>query len=555
MGVPATRELRLPWPGDPSVSSAAKNFEKKASGFRLNQQPASKTAAHGAQTAAEVKEKTADLKELRVQDYVTIHVTGYYSDTKIDARHVMLNSGGFQTVKVRSSDSADAGLDKALGVFRSIVDFRADDVKRETGLSSEDLTRTIVKFYARKEPRPKASGYIIDDKTILNRTMGQLFDFLKSINQITVANVKERMLLLNAVAFKARISEEDADCAADDSEYDPSMPPPASSKPSQSRTRSTPKPRAMGRGLESVPRASGKRKRVNSEFSSDSTPRTSTSECRSKTAGYDPPKHTSATPSHPRYSSGFRLPSARPIEYQTFTITRTTVAFDNHAELSVISHDYDDSDTIQIAKDWQAIRVLGNGPRGGWLGGGGSKLVFRGLYKGIPYALAQIGPLGNIPATSKENAADLLSELKLLALGQYFAETFKVRATAENALGPNLPDIRFNWKGAFIGRLLHVWDLPQPPASSKDDTRVLLHDTFLATPLINPSDGYTEKKFSGADVVGANTSVIGRAVDAFAHHVLDDSQESCILVDLQGFIKDNEVILFDPQAHTKYISL
>ena len=79
-----------------------------------------------------------------------------------------------------------------------------------------------------------------------------------------------------------------------------------------------------------------------------------------------------------------------------------------------------------------------------------------------------------------------------------------------------------------------MWDLPQPPASGKGDTRILLHDTFLATPLINPSDGYTEEKFSGADVVGTNTSVIGRAIDAFAHHVLDDSQESCILVDLQG---------------------
>ena len=73
-----------------------------------------------------------------------------------------------------------------------------------------------MKFYARKELRPKSFGYIIDDKTILHRTMGQLFDFLKSNNQIAVANVKDRTLLLNAVAFKARISDEDANCAADD---------------------------------------------------------------------------------------------------------------------------------------------------------------------------------------------------------------------------------------------------------------------------------------------------------------------------------------------------
>ncbi len=51
-----------------------------------------------------------------------------------------------------------------------------------------------------------------------------------------------------------------------------------------------------------------------------------------------------------------------------------------------------------------------------------------------------MGPLGDISATSKANAADLLNELKLLALGQYFAKTFQARAIAEDvSLDCNLP--------------------------------------------------------------------------------------------------------------------
>ena len=63
--------------------------------------------------------------------------------------------------------------------------------------------------------------------------------------------------------------------------------------------------------------------------------------------------------------------------------------------------------------------------------------------------------------------------------------------------------------------------------------------------------------------------MIGQAIDAYAHHVLADNQETLLLTDLQGEAThdkhfaplntqlvqgvvgpDKEVILFDPQAHS-----
>jgi hypothetical protein len=68
------------------------------------------------------------------------------------------------------------------------------------------------------------------------------------------------------------------------------------------------------------------------------------------------------------------------------------------------------------------------------------------------------------------------------------------------------------------------------------DNRSLIFATFLATPLLSTGGLYTERKFSGCDEAGDNADDIGRAVDAFAHHVLVDSMGSIVLTDLQGFI-------------------
>ena len=96
-------------------------------------------------------------------------------------------------------------------------------------------------------------------------------------------------------------------------------------------------------------------------------------------------------------------------------------------------------------------------------------------------------------------------------------------------------DIRWNFDGAFLGTV-NCSDISPTPKDGEKDNRPLIFATFLATLLLSTSGLYTECKFSGCDEAGDNTDDIGRAVDAFAHHVLVDSMGSIVLTDLQGFI-------------------
>ncbi|OSD05402.1 hypothetical protein PYCCODRAFT_1475446 [Trametes coccinea BRFM310] len=228
----------------------------------------------------------------------------------------------------------------------------------------------------------------------------------------------------------------------------------------------------------------------------------------------------------------------------------TSSVSDEAAQISMV--DSREEVTILIAKDWQRYKHQAVA-EGGYLGGGGSKYAFMGIYRDKPYAILQMGPLGDMYTTEEGNKKDLLNELKLLALGQFFVDSFYRRAREYDIAG-KLPSIRFNYAGAFLGQVANKSALPPLSGSNNPEEvqkRPLLYYSFLATPLIPKSDGYVEKKFSGSLEVGQNNdSQIGRALDAFAHHVLVDSDETCVLVDLQGFVKQDEVILVDPQAHT-----
>jgi myosin-heavy-chain kinase len=75
--------------------------------------------------------------------------------------------------------------------------------------------------------------------------------------------------------------------------------------------------------------------------------------------------------------------------------------------------------------------------------------------------------------------------------------------------------------------------MPPPPSYKCPDTRSLLFRNFLAAPLLN-LQGTTERKFSGNETAGHNTDDEGAVIDAFAHGVVVDSQETIVLVDLQG---------------------
>lgn len=90
--------------------------------------------------------------------------------------------------------------------------------------------------------------------------------------------------------------------------------------------------------------------------------------------------------------------------------------------------------------------------------------------------------------------------------------------------------MRWNVNNAFVGKL----DVPILPSVTDEDNRSLLFTTFLATPLLPSGPSFKEQKFSGNTEVGRNSGTIGQAVDAFAHHVVVDSQKTCVFADLQG---------------------
>lgn len=73
-----------------------------------------------------------------------------------------------------------------------------------------------------------------------------------------------------------------------------------------------------------------------------------------------------------------------------------------------------------------------------------------------------------------------------------------------------------------------------PPNEGEEDNWSLIFPDFLATPLLSTAGLYTERKFSGCNEAGHSVDDIGRAIDAFAHHVLVDSHGSFLLTDLQG---------------------
>lgn len=101
-------------------------------------------------------------------------------------------------------------------------------------------------------------------------------------------------------------------------------------------------------------------------------------------------------------------------------------------------------------------------------------------------------------------------------------------------LNLSMLDIRWNFEGAFIGTV-EASEIGPAPKEGEKDNRALIFTAFLAAPFIATTGLYTERKFSGGDEAGNNIDDVGRAIDAFAHHVLVDSMKSMVLTDLQGF--------------------
>ncbi|KAF9231626.1 kinase-like domain-containing protein [Melanogaster broomeanus] len=247
-------------------------------------------------------------------------------------------------------------------------------------------------------------------------------------------------------------------------------------------------------------------------------------------------------PSAKRYQSAFRRRSAVPvISYEPHKFLRSVCTASQDGTINWVHSPT--AEEIFVAKEWQQF-AKGSEPQGGYISKGLSKYAFRARIGTTDYAILQCKP---ILSSEGSNSEDLSNELTLLCLSDYFMKSFYQRAEALNVVG--LPRIRWNFDGAFIGKLVN----PLPPVSSTDvDNRTFLWTLFLATPLLLNGSGYKEVKFSGNLDVGNNHDVLGRVVDAFAHHVVCDSDKTVLLSDLQGVVApDGSLILFDPQAHTE----
>ncbi|KAJ3534968.1 hypothetical protein NMY22_g6696 [Coprinellus aureogranulatus] len=186
------------------------------------------------------------------------------------------------------------------------------------------------------------------------------------------------------------------------------------------------------------------------------------------------------------------------------------------------------------------VAEISDHPNGGYISKGLTKYCFEGRYEDKKYAILQ----GKIQCTTNEhNTKDLKCELRLLAYGDYFMKSFAKRSEHYKKA---MPAPRWNYNGAFVGTVEEY----DPKGDPEDSPLVSLgHDTFLAVPYLVSAE---ERKFSGADEAGHNPNdVLGRWMDAYSHHVCEDSNGAIVLTDLQGFVYSrNDVVLFDPQAHT-----
>ncbi|KAF5325454.1 hypothetical protein D9619_009979 [Psilocybe cf. subviscida] len=257
------------------------------------------------------------------------------------------------------------------------------------------------------------------------------------------------------------------------------------------------------------------------------------------------------------YKSAFRpprLPSSSPEPeviqteedaYATFDFNMTTMSTDMGG--TVVKTTSNDSRTIKIARGWQ--NDIGTEPKNGYIAKGFMKFAFLGQFEGEKYAIFQLKP---DLANETQNRDDLLSELSLLTQGQYFANSFAERAKVHSVkLNAAL---RFNTNGAFVGQV-NGKDLSDWEAQHGMDAP-LKFTTFLAAPYLPARDSslYEERKFSGTEETGFNSDIVGMVLDAFAHHVVDDSSGYHHLCDLQGIVSKSgqpkTVILFDPQGNS-----
>ncbi|EIM92067.1 uncharacterized protein STEHIDRAFT_136098 [Stereum hirsutum FP-91666 SS1] len=256
--------------------------------------------------------------------------------------------------------------------------------------------------------------------------------------------------------------------------------------------------------------------------------------------------HAPARPSKAPYRSGY-LPSAslRNLNMDKYPFDKGVAEYvDGLVEIKASG-----KLIATIPRDWQKYKKGGK-RQGGYIGQGLSKYAFQGRIDGKDYAILQMKPIDNHFGEDDDNETALQNELKLMVLGQYLIQTFYDRAKYYDMdLAKLVPKMTWNADEAFLGKVADSNIQKGSKDASDPDERSLLWPMFLATPLI--PDSYQEVKFSGNEQWEGNSTVVGRVIDAYAHHTVLDTAKEYLFVDLQGFINSKgSVILFDPQAHT-----
>ncbi|KAJ3871012.1 hypothetical protein F5051DRAFT_446772 [Lentinula edodes] len=240
--------------------------------------------------------------------------------------------------------------------------------------------------------------------------------------------------------------------------------------------------------------------------------------------------------SHARYA----------IHYETFSYWKTVCHLssnsDTHFEILADSHE------IEVPKGWVKY-IKAGAADGGYISKGLYKYCISARVEGKQVTLFMHKPVGS---SNELNKTGLHAELDLLTQGNGFAQSFKLRASAA---GVKVPDLKYNAENAFIGTIdpsLAARPLPiDDMAVESNEECSLLFNTFLVVPLLQTKGVFTERKFSGNTQTGDNTDYIGEVVDAFAHHVLKETNRTFMLADIQGVVgPDRSITLFDPQAHS-----
>ncbi|KAF9461876.1 hypothetical protein BDZ94DRAFT_1310227 [Collybia nuda] len=481
------------------LADRANTFQAEATQYRLNQHSPNKAL----QAAALVKQKISALKKQCGTENITVFVSiwSYPEHKKGAGSKAQLPVINGQYATTASVDYVfEELLKKAAAIYQKSPVYK----HMVTVFDRESVIFTV---------QNGTSTHQIEEEFIL-RPVGEFFGHIKTRKMLSDKDAKAHTLTLCLYVYeKTELSSED----------DTSIP--------------LPLPKSIRRGS-TTPKKASKRS-SHAAFGENISP---------VSASMAPPLKKKVTISRTRsaaripYRSSYRREIGPSLTYDAYDFTQTLCNVDPIS--GVVSLVQSNSiKSILVGQGWQSHIKEGK-PAGAYISKGFSKYAFKGLLDSKYYALFQCQPMRTLPTN---NRSDLLDELKLLGMAQFFLGSFYARAKAAG-LG-NMPVIRWNFTGAFVGHAKNI----TPPPDDKEDTRSLIFEDFLVTPLLQIDKDTEERKFSGNDDFRSNTDTLGRFIDAYVHHVVCDSFEDILFADIQGIIsKDGSLCLFDPQADTHH---